>query len=65
MSLPESRICGNVYDKIDNPLWMQAQEFKDVPRTVYFDVDEVVYIDKKYFNELPDIEINNWNEVFG
>lgn len=64
MSLPESRICGNVYDKRDNPLWMQAQQFKDVPRTVYFDANEVLYMDKKYFNELPDIKINNWSEVF-
>lgn len=64
MGLPESRISGNVYDKCDNARWMQALDFSDIQKTTYFDSDELVRMEDKYFKEDSIDAISNWSDVF-
>lgn len=64
MGLPESRISGNVYDKCDNVRWMEALDFADIQKTTYFDSDELVRMESRYFENDSIDAISKWSDVF-
>lgn len=63
MNLPESRILGNRYDKLDNN-GLVVSDWKDTPSAVYFDVFNCVFMDKKYFQIEDNTSLKTWSDIF-
>ena len=63
MNLPESRILGNRYDKLDNN-GLFVSDWEDTPSAVYFDVTNCVFMDRKYFQREDNIILKTWSDVF-
>lgn len=62
MGIFESKMTGNVYNKMDAETWCIIPRFSETKRAVYLDVNDLVLIDPKILtdekDELQDTDIN-------
>lgn len=57
MGLPESRVVGQAYDKLDKSRWEPKPQ-----RTVYFDAYSVVFMKDQHYDSKK--EIKYWSDIF-